>query len=816
MLSYPKQLRDAGVPCFPCWTRYNSTKGRYDKGPAVPKGESWQATAYRPLDDAMLNWSSGVVGVPVPPGVVVFDLDTYKGVTREQVDAWLGTSLEWDRAALQRTIGGGEHYAFRCDWNVKQGDSIGVTGFDTRSAGRGFICSGNGYTPLGLGGVLALGVPHLLPVLPDSVRGLLERPATPAQTKESAPATGDGEDIIKALQHIDPGCSRAEWVRVGMALRHQFQDEEETGLDLFARWSAGEFWRDGTPANYVSEHIDGQWSSFKVEGGVTIASVFYQAIQGGWQPSAFDTSAAFATQADATNFNELVEQIREKGCDVKNTNVLIDSIKKTNCSPLQLALLAAELKTELAHAGVKDRRVTGHIDSVLAPPPIPKLQGAYGKCDPENAQLFLSKFYSDKTLVRCDGEFYGYDGKIWSRLTSDLVKHQVATDMSTQLVQENRISACFRMVTNLSPVFDGHLNKTAVNLVVFNNGILNVDTGELRPHDKSVFTTNILPYAWDPAATCPQWLHFLNDIFESDVERIALLQEWIGYLLTRDYSHHKIMFLLGGGRSGKGTVGRVIRCVIGAQNYSGGSLSSLASDSFLDGISEKTAVFIGDAAKRVAPRIVNEVIERFKTISGNDEVSWHRMYHGAVSRTLATRFTMAANNIPAFFDDSGALASRLLLLTFDKSYLGCEDLTLGDRLVSEASGIAAWALEGRKRLQQHGHFTEPAASREEMEYIRENYSPLTRFIREECVVQPSLSILSQDLYNTYRAWCVNEGEDLMKQKSFISAFKDATRGKGPRYGTHRTENGIFRGFKGLTVRGEIPANAAAFKPQLVK
>lgn len=820
MLSYVEQLRAAGVPCFPCWTRYDHSKGRYDKGPAVPKGESWQETAYRPVNDPILNWTSGVVGIPVPQDVVVFDLDTYKGVTREAVEAWLGVRLDWNRAAVQRTIGGGEHYAFRCSWPIKQGDSIGVEGFDTRAAGKGFICSGQGYAPLGAAGVFALAQPAVLPEVPDGARTQLEHVAPTALQLPGVTTDRTPEEIMQALRHIDPGSSRAEWVRIGMALRHQFEDDQPTGLALFDRWSAGDFWADGTPQNYVGEHIQSQWDSFKAEGGTTIATLFYRAIQGGWKPPAtFDTSAAFgANTADCDTFDSLVERIRRDGCDIKATAEIVEEIKGAGCGPLQVALLAAELKTELAQAGTKDRKVSAHIDQLLktTPPSLPAAPGMYGKSDPENAELFLSKHYPEGTLVRCDGEFYGFTGRIWERRTVDTVKHQVAVDMCSQRMQESKISSCFRMVSNLSPVMDGRLNEVPTNLVIFDNGMLDLTTGQLHPHDKRLFTTNLLPYSWNPTATCPQWLYFLNDIFDGDRERSALLQEWMGYLMTRDYSYQKIMFMLGGPRCGKGTIGRVIRHLIGAQNFSGGSLSSLAADSFLDGVSEKTAVFIGDAAKRVAPRIVNEVIERLKTISGNDEVSWHRMYHGAVSRALPARFTMAANNVPSLFDDSGALASRLLLITFDKSYLGKEDLTLGDRLLSEVSGIAAWALQGWQRLQQHGRFTEPAASVEEMQYIQENYSPLSRFIQEECLTDPSLKITSEDLYNVYRAWCVRDGEDLMKQRTFVSAFKDATRGKGIHYGTHRTESDVFRGFKGVSTRDDAPTTANAFKPQLVE
>lgn len=365
-----EQLRAAGLYSFPCWARYNNEKGRWDKGPAVPRGESWKTAATRPVNDPVFDWSSGIVGVPVPPGVVVLDLDTYKGVTREQVEGYLGCSLPWDAALIQRTIGGGEHYAFHCTWDVRQLQNDGLPGLDTRAAGKGFICAGHGYTPMGFG-VFAFAYPESLPGLPEAARGILEqkehaRPQQPAAMPTEADR--DVDQLIDALRHLDPGCRRADWVQIGLALRHYYHDDESTGLWLFDRWSFGEFWAGGTPENYVPEHVPSQWATFKPEGATTIATLFYKAIQAGWRPPAtFDTSRAFGEgAAEADVFDRLVERVQESGGDIKQTPGIIEEIRGAGCNDLQVALLAAELKNALKDAGIKDAQVGKMVDSLLA------------------------------------------------------------------------------------------------------------------------------------------------------------------------------------------------------------------------------------------------------------------------------------------------------------------------------------------------------------------------------------------------------------------------------------------------------------------
>jgi putative DNA primase/helicase len=81
------------------------------------------------------------------------------------------------------------------------------------------------------------------------------------------------------------------------------------------------------------------------------------------------------------------------------------------------------------------------------------------------------------------------------------------------------------------------------------------------------FSPNALDYDFDPAAPAPaNWLAFLNDLWPRDQEAIDTLQEWFGYCLLPDTSQHKILMVVGPKRSGKGTIARVLRAVIGMQN----------------------------------------------------------------------------------------------------------------------------------------------------------------------------------------------------------------------------------------------------------
>ena len=99
------------------------------KSPAVPENTDWR--------EYTGEVKTKLVGVMIPKGVIVFDLDTYKGVTVEEVEAAFGCEIDWPAAELQKTRSGGVHYAFRVpvELELTNGTNVcGVKHFDTRAS----------------------------------------------------------------------------------------------------------------------------------------------------------------------------------------------------------------------------------------------------------------------------------------------------------------------------------------------------------------------------------------------------------------------------------------------------------------------------------------------------------------------------------------------------------------------------------------------------------------------------------------------------------------------------------------------------------
>ena len=802
-----EQLYAAGIAVFPC---------RDNKRPAVNKGESWKDYAAQPPSNH--QWVSPLVGVPIPDGCVVIDLDTYKGVTRQSVETILGCALPWDAALIQLTKHGGQHYAFSVNWNVRQGSDIQIEGLDTRVAGKGYICTGAPYyQPQGFG-IFALAYPDSLPMMPDECRAVLEHVKAEAPTVPDLP-TGDKdiENITAALRFIDPGCTRTEWVKVGLALRHYFHDDEAGGYAMFDRWSAGELWPDGAPANYNAEDMVHQWTSFKPEGGVAIGSLFYEAIRGGWIPPAtLDTSLAFGVDAAPTSdFNDVLSMIHESGTDSTCVPEIIGKIRSTGFNELQAGLLRGELKAALRSVKLLDKNLTAEIDRQIGG--VQMISGDYDKNHAANASLFIDTNFPNDTLLRNDEIWYVYDGRSWVEKEDAAIRHQLVMAMIRSYPQSGTVTGTYQMLCDLTYRPNIKMNSNDNQAILFQNGVLDLTTGQMGPHSPAYYTTKILPYNLDQYATAPQWVEFMDQVFEGDQERIELLQEWLGYMMSPTYRFQKIMLLLGPRRAGKSLIGTIMKSLVGELNFTGLSLESLTDDDAMDHLRSKTVAFSGETPLNINRNKVESVIERIKKISGGDPIDFKRKYKSRMSCTMPTRITLSSNHVPRLFDDSGALSFRMIVLPFEVSFANREDVHLPGKLQNEIEGIAVWALQGLARLNARCKFHIPEKSRAEMAAIDEAYSPLMMFIAEYCELGGENVTKVLDLYNAYRAWALEEQQrSIMGRNTFVNAFKDTVRGKDCRYGIHRTGDKVDRGFKGLKIGVPEGAHASAFKPELVK
>ncbi len=304
-------------------------------------------------------------------------------------------------------------------------------------------------------------------------------------------------------------------------------------------------------------------------------------------------------------------------------------------------------------------------------------------------------------------------------------------------------------------------------LVSCANGLLDIVTRELHPHTPIFFNRVSVPFAYDPTAPEPKkWLDFLHRLFPDDPEAIEVLQEYFGYVLSGRTDLHKMLLIVGPMRSGKGTLARILTAMVGEDNTAAPTLAGLAESFGMADLIGKTLAVVGDA--RFTKATNTTVVERLLSISAADPLEVNRKYQKPWKGKIPARLVILSNDLPSFTDASGAIASRMLILTLTKSWLGKEQLDLTDQLMEELPGILNWSLDGLEKLTARGRITEPSSSEEARDIVTRSVSPIKAFLADLCEVGPDLHVSKDKLFNAWTNWCLNQNQKEVGDKAAFS------------------------------------------------
>lgn len=331
------------------------------------------------------------------------------------------------------------------------------------------------------------------------------------------------------------------------------------------------------------------------------------------------------------------------------------------------------------------------------------------------------------------------------------------------------------------------------DMIAFENGILNVETYldkhtlEFIPATPAWFSANHCPYPFNPADVkdAQPFIDYLRDILEDDEESIRLLQEWGFYCMTPDTRLEKLMMFVGRPSAGKGTVMDVLAKVIGEANIYYSRIDDLGSRFGLYGALGKTNIFMTDAHVSNVERATSS-LEVIKTITGRGAINVEGKGINSVSLLLNIKFTISVNEMPNFQDTAAALRRRLNIIWFPKSFEGKADPDLKDRLCNPKTirGVAAWFMEGGRRLRRNRKFTEPAISKAVAREFERTNTPVSAFVMEECRVGKEFQVEKKKLYSFWSEWCREKGMSPGNMASFgqklVACLPQVRSGKAPR------------------------------------
>lgn len=299
-------------------------------------------------------------------------------------------------------------------------------------------------------------------------------------------------------------------------------------------------------------------------------------------------------------------------------------------------------------------------------------------------------------------------------------------------------------------------------LLNLRNGMLDLRTLQLLPHDPAHRSIVQLDVAWDPDATCPVYDAWVASAAGDQVDQ---LEEVTSLMLDPSRVPHKAVFLFGPSRSGKSTYLRLMVAVAGAANTSSVTLHQLADDRFA--VANLHGKMLNVAADLSSQDVKD--IAAFKMLSGEDQVNANRKYGAQFSFTNRALFAFSANSVPAVSDESGAYFQRMMPFEFANSFAGREDHSLEEKLKAELPGILVrWATAGNRLRRRGGGFERTSAS------VREGFEAqsdrVRRFIQEACNVMPEMSggTKTTDLHRAFVRWAADQSAPALGRNSFAT------------------------------------------------
>lgn len=294
------------------------------------------------------------------------------------------------------------------------------------------------------------------------------------------------------------------------------------------------------------------------------------------------------------------------------------------------------------------------------------------------------------------------------------------------------------------------------------NGILDLGSGKLEPHDPAFLSPVQIGAAYDPEATCPVIDRFLVEVVAPEL--IPLLHEGVGYLVTPDNSLQQAFMYLGEGSNGKSTWLGAQTALLDPRNVSNVALHRLDEDRFSAAeIEGKLANIFADLDARAL-----QASSMFKSITGGDRIMGERKYLPAFSFKPYARLLYSANEPPPTPDSSDAFFRRWIIIPFERRFAeGEADRNLLDKLTTpqELSGLLNHGLRALPALRERGTFTATSATEKASERFRVDSDSVAGFLGECCELDPDARTPRSKLFDAYRDWCgQNNRRALGKQR----------------------------------------------------
>jgi putative DNA primase/helicase len=299
------------------------------------------------------------------------------------------------------------------------------------------------------------------------------------------------------------------------------------------------------------------------------------------------------------------------------------------------------------------------------------------------------------------------------------------------------------------------------------NGTVDLRTGKLQPHRRKDLLTKLAAVDFNPEATAPRWLSFLEEVMSGDQEMTGYVRRAVGSALCGKVHDHALFILWGDGANGKGTLTRALRRMLGDYGCAASADLLLVSQ---HGTTHPTTVMDLWGARFVAVQEVDDTKQLaealVKRLTGGDPLRARRMRQDSIEFWPSHTLFLETNYRPAIRGTDYGIWRRIHLLPFTVRFEEeDQDGQLDEKLAAEASGILRWAVDGCLEWQRDG-LRPPQAARLARDRYREDMEAFRDF--EQHCIESGGQVRASDLYAVYQKWATARDRPVLPQNKFGS------------------------------------------------
>ena len=407
----------------------------------------------------------------------------------------------------------------------------------------------------------------------------------------------------------------------------------------------------------------------------------------------------------------------------------------------------------------------------------------------DNVVRALQEKHTFVTLRKTE-EILSFNGKIYDKVQAETIIKEETEKLITNCTTHDRNEVVNKIKVQTYSDIENFDSDS--NLVVVENGILNLNTLELKPHSPDHLSRVLLPVEYNKPT------HEINDetIFE-DIEKnlkdtlfwkslknsftvdgkfkkngFETALEVSASPIIKQHVDEKAIMFLGNGDNGKSVLLEYIESMYGENNISNITLQNIADDKFmsadLDGMSANIFTDLGHNELRNTGKI--------KAIVSNEGIQVQRKHQQGFKLKPFCKLIFSCNRFPKVYDQSQGFFRRWIIVKWERNFEGDpqRDEGLKQKLATnqdERNSVFSCFVRLANRLNKVGKFSHTIHWKTIQREWNENADPLDGFATNY-IIDSENSKTKRETYQFYKEIMFEKGETPLGIGQFSKAFAE--------------------------------------------